>query len=89
MRSVWKSELQITDIQRVQIPEGAHILCAREQGDSVCIWYECDVDAPLGWRTIGIRGTGYPLGDDPTKVAYLGTAVTDGGKLVWHVYEVL
>lgn len=83
---IWKAELEITDSQEIEVPEGAIFLCAREQGDHVCVWFRCNPSADKVKRTIWMRGTGH---DAPEfrDAFYLGTAIILGGQLVWHVFE--
>ncbi len=89
---IWKHELEKTDRQTIRIPRGAKLLSAREQnGDAVCVWFECDPNVEVEGRDILIFGTGNPIPKfqmcpDPR---YLGTAVLMGGRLVLHVYEFL
>lgn len=85
MRVIWKTVLRLVDVQEVQIPVGAEIICAREQFEVVCIWYRCDSSAPLGARTIAIIGTGHPC--PAVDGRYLGTASLRGGQLMFHVFE--
>lgn len=82
-RTVWKSKLQPMPVQEIEVPTGAEMLCAREQGDHMCVWYRCDPKAPKERRLIAICGTGYtaPAG------RYLGTCALDGGALQFHVFE--
>jgi hypothetical protein len=84
MTTIWKTVLEPTDIQDVDIPEGAEILCAREQYGRPCIWFRCDPNAPLKPRRIGIAGTGTPA---PEKDRYLGTCSLMEGTLILHVFE--
>ncbi len=84
--TIWKAALKPIDIQEVMLPKGARILCAREQYDSVCIWYLCDQTAELEPHKIAIVGTGAPAPDDK-DANYLGTAVMPRLGLVLHVFE--
>lgn len=83
-RTIWKAALKATELQGIEVPAGAEMLCAREQFDSICIWYRCDPNAPPETRTIAIIGTGHPAPDDGR---YLGTASLHGGQLMFHVFE--
>lgn len=82
-RVIWKTVLTPIEIQTVELPQGAEILCAREQHEQVCIWYRCDPDAQKVPRTLVIGGTGYEIPD----AVYLGTAMLQRGALVLHVFE--
>lgn len=82
---IWKEALQFLDVQEVNIPEGAEILCAKEQFENICIWFRCDPAAPKVARTIAIVGTGNPVPSADGR--YLGTAALAGGSLIFHVFE--
>lgn len=45
-RTIWKYPLAITDTQNVMMPEGAEILSAQMQGDTLCLWALVNPDAP-------------------------------------------
>lgn len=85
MRTIWKLALEATDVQTVSLPLGSEILCAREQGSDICIWFRCDPLQAVKKRVqIAICGTGHPApAADETR--YLGTAFL--GALVFHVFE--
>lgn len=85
MKTIWKTELRVTDFQEIEIPVGAEILCVREQYDTICLWYRCDPGAPKEKRGIYINGTGHSMIDEDAR--YLGTAHCHGGRLIWHVFE--
>lgn len=38
MKTIWKFELKVGDKQTVEMPEGAEILTAQFQGDTLCLW---------------------------------------------------
>jgi hypothetical protein len=81
---IWKTVLQLVDVQEIALPAGAEILCAREQFEQVCIWYRCDPKATPEPRKIAIVGTGNPAPSIDGK--YLGTASLRGGQLMFHVF---
>lgn len=86
--TIWKVTLEPADVQAIQAPEGAEMLCAREQHEQIAVWFRCDPSKPRTARTIAIVGTGHPapdLGDG----RYLGTASLRGGALMFHVFEKL
>lgn len=85
MKAIWKFAL--SEHCTLDMPVGATILTAREQGDDVCMWAEVDPRAPMEKREFHVFGTGFKL---PEKaMVYLGTAQLHGGRLVLHAYEVL
>lgn len=84
---IWKTELQPVDVQEIIVPQGAEMLCARDQHEKICVWYRCDPDNTLerDRRTIAIVGTGNPAPSSEGR--YLGSAFLQGGALVFHVFE--
>ena len=86
MQTIWKSVLESTDVQEIEVPQGAEMLCAREQYDQIAVWYRCDPHAPKEQRKIAICGTGHPApAIDQSR--YLGTGSLRGGQLILHVFE--
>ncbi len=83
--TVWKYQLQTTDIQDVLMPQGADILCVQTQGQEPCLWALVNPDAEKGMRRIYIVGTGHPTGY-LTGLSYIGTYQLRGGALVFHVF---
>ena len=84
MSVVYKYILELSH-NKVQLPKGAKVLIAREQGDNICIWVEVNDDAELETRVFEIYGTGQLFIDYGRK--YIGTAFIR--SLVLHVYELL
>jgi len=81
--TIWKSVLFPVNIQEIEVPAGAEMLCAREQNEQVCVWYRCNPMAAKEKRTIEICGTGHPA----PKGRHLGTASLIEGSLILHVFE--
>lgn len=87
MRTIHKQVLQIADEQTIQVPIGtANMYVGTQRGD-VCMWYMCDPDNEYQDITIRIYGTGHPIEEDVNLLRYLGTAMTEGGRFVWHVFN--
>ena len=85
-KTIWKAMLKPTDVQAIEVPKGAELLCAREQFEQICVWFRCDPDQPKEPRSIAIVGTGHPApGSEEGR--YLGTASLHGGSLMFHVFE--
>lgn len=85
---VWKTVLNPTDTQEIDLPLGAQILCAREQKNTICLWFLHDADdARQKRRVIDIIGTGNPIAPIVAGGKYLGTASLHDGELVFHVFE--
>jgi hypothetical protein len=84
MRTVWKYNIAIQDIQTIGIPSDPQPLCVQMQGAGLCVWFEVDTDRPLVRFRIGVVGTGNPLPEEWGWPYYIGTV--QDGPLVWHVY---
>ena len=84
--TVYKQKLEAIDVQDVELPSGAEILCAHEQGNDVCIWFRCDPTLPVEKRRLLVCGTGHivPAQHD---AKYIGTSFLAGGAFVFHVFE--
>lgn len=82
-RTIWKQALPMADVQEIEVPVGAEFLCAREQFDTICVWFKCDPGVAKEKRKIAIVGTGHPA---PADGHYLGTASLHGGQLMFHVF---
>jgi hypothetical protein len=83
--TIWKSVLKLEDVQKIMVPDGSELLCAREQFEQICVWYRCDPKAEKSPRSIAIVGTGNPAPGADGR--YLGTASLSGGSLMFHVFE--
>lgn len=82
--TVWKTVLKPAHVQDIDVPDGAELLCAREQFNQMCVWFKCDPDAPTTKRTLAIVGTGHAA---PPGARYVGSCMMDGGQFVFHVFE--
>lgn len=88
MKTIWKFPLQVQDVQVVQMPLPAQVLCVQPQGDGVCLWAEVDPNGERVNIEIAIIGTGHPIPDEAHK-RYVNTFQMHGGTLVFHAFEVL
>lgn len=87
MKTIYKYPLEITDLQEVEIPEGAQILCVKLQKGTLCLWAVVDPAEKLTARRIQILGTGHPIHEP--NIEYIGTFLMNNDSLVFHVFEVL
>ena len=88
-KTIWKFELDVTDCQKVMMPDGAEILTAQMQGNSLCLWAVVDPreQVKVG-RIIEMFGTGNPVDCDMgTERRYISTVQMAGGQLIWHLFE--
>jgi hypothetical protein len=83
--TVWKAVLKPADVQEIEVPKGAELLCAREQFEQICVWFRCNPLQRTEKRTLAIVGTGNPA--PAADGRYLGTASLQGGALMFHVFE--
>ena len=85
---IWKYPLELTDGQQVMMPAGAEILSVAEQNGRLCLWALVDPAETLRLgRLIEIHGTGNLSINTLRTRKFIGTCVTSGGALVWHVFE--
>jgi hypothetical protein len=88
MRTVYKYPLPLNDRVTLEIPRGAKPLYVAEQNGQLCLWALVDPEHVEEERGFYILGTGQRTTDDKTT-QYVGTAICDGGRFVWHVFEAL
>jgi hypothetical protein len=92
MQTIWKYELELTDVQQLRMPLHAVILSVayqrnlQEQRDMLCLWALVDPTRSHVPRTIEIHGTGNHSIDPQYTQLFIGTVPMPNG-LVWHVFE--
>lgn len=82
---IWKFKIELQEQQVVLMKKGSQILCAKAQGEDICIWVLCDETAPAEERRIGVYGTGHEITGDPGK--YVDTLMLHNGFFVFHVFD--
>lgn len=85
--SIWRFAVEITDEVVLHMPRGARVLAVgppRSVADLLDLWAEVNPKLTLEPRAFAVVGTGRPV---PSSGHYVGTALSDGGLLIWHVYE--
>lgn len=84
MKTIWKFPLEITDHQKLALPNGAKpIHIGLDPQQRFCLWAEIDSYEVI-WHEheIFVVGTGNPI---PKEVEhYMGSFCS--GVFVWHVY---
>lgn len=83
--AVWKWNLAVTDVQKLDIPVRAKLLCVQIQNGTPRLWALVNPDAPTETRNIITLGTGLRVDCLPGK--YVGTYQLKGGVLVFHVFD--
>lgn len=84
MKTIYKYELDITDVQVIRPPAAAHFLEVAFQQDKLFVWALVNTDYKPHDRVIKIYGTGNPI--ESGTGLYIGTVHAPNG-LVWHVFE--
>lgn len=79
---IWKFIVAPTQTH-MEMPKGARLIHAGEQFQQVCVWAECDPDAPKVLRKV----MAIPTGGRANGLTYVGSAILAGGALVFHVYD--
>ena len=82
--TIWKFDLETTDQQVIQMPQGAMILSVQTQRGYPRMWALVNPAAEMGGRKINIHGTGHDVTEGG---AFIGTYQLSGGALVFHVFD--
>ena len=85
-KKIFKYKLETKDIQRIEMPQGAEILCIKTQNETPCIWALVDANATVNKRTFEIFGTGNNVPKNANR-SYVGTYQLNNGQLVFHCFE--
>lgn len=92
MKTVWMIAIPINVLTAsftsvFDLPKSARFLHCREQGSSLCAWFEVDTEEKTVRRSFQIFGTG--TGPIENHLGYLGTGIFADGDLVLHLYQVV
>jgi hypothetical protein len=88
MKTIYKYSIGVTDMQTVEMPEGAEILTVQVQHGTPCLWAIVDPQrSQTKKRSIKMFGTGQPVNYEFHGCKYIGTVQMNGGQLVWHYFE--
>jgi len=82
---IFKYVLKLTDIQIVNMPTYAKCLSVEIQNNALMLWALVDENLTPTPRKIAIYGTGNPI--EPHPGDFIATVQTNGGSLVWHVFD--
>ena len=85
METIHKYPLKVKDVQLIEMPAHAEILCVQIQIGIPCLWAKVNPNYGTESRAIYIHGTGHTC--DPRAKKYIGTFQLSGGTLVFHVFE--
>lgn len=84
MKTIYKYPLDMGET-KLSIPHSAKLVHVDAQNDQVCLWFEVHSDRAHEERRFKIFGTGHAI--DAQNWHHVGSVLTLGGALVWHVYE--
>lgn len=89
MIHVLKHTLHEHGIESSMFPAGAVVLCIGQQQGAVQIWWQCDTAENVAFvpRKFAVIYTG--MDEVPPNSRYIGTAISEGGNIVRHVFEIL
>lgn len=88
MVTIWKYPLRIMDEQTLSMPEGATILSAQVQHESICVWALVIPARKIVDRVIHIVGTGHSVSAEKAKRwRFIDTVQLGGGSLVFHIFD--
>jgi hypothetical protein len=88
MKTIHKYQLpRMAGTANVLMPQGAHILCVREQQEYPCLWALVDDQQPLENRQFLTRLTGGNCVLIENAHSYIGTAIMENGGFVVHVFD--
>ena len=85
-KKIYKYQLDTTDIQRIEMQQGAEILCIQTQNEIPCIWALVEPNATVTKRTFEIFSTGHNVPENANR-SYIGTYQLNNGQLVFHCFE--
>jgi hypothetical protein len=83
---IWKWTLEVTDLQTILMPEGAHVLSVQTQDDVPQLWALVDETMPTEPHTFATYSTGHRLPYRTDYGRFIGTYQIKG-MLVFHVFE--
>jgi hypothetical protein len=87
--TIYKYNLPINDIVKIDMPKLAVILTAQMQRNNICLWAIVNPLLPWETRTFRVYGTGHPMDEGwEAREKYISTVQELGGALVWHIFEV-
>lgn len=87
MRTIHKYEVPVEDTFEQALPVGAEFLSVQTQLCNPQMWWEVDNKEEKERRKFAVVGTGHPM--PPGKVKFLRTFQLHGGKLVFHLFELI
>ena len=87
-KKIFKYQLETTDVQQIEMQQGAEILCIQTQNETPCIWALVEPNATVVKRAFEIFGTGHNIPENANR-KYVGTYQLENGQLTFHCFELL
>lgn len=92
MKAIWKYQLFNGSLMQglrcqIDLPLRATVVRIAMQEEVPCVWVLADTELPTELRRFGVFATGEPL--EEVQGYYLGAYEELGGKLIWHLFEIL
>jgi hypothetical protein len=89
MKTVFKYPLELKEVQEIEMPKKAEILCIQTQNNKPCIWALVEPNGIEETRIFEIHGTADEIKElgYPKWRCYIGTFQLNGGTLVFHCFE--
>lgn len=90
MKRIFKYHLPPTDMSVVQMPRDAEVVSAHEQSGEIFVWALVNPETAhdMHTRRFRIAGTGHDISESPL-LCFIDSVHLLGGRLVFHVFEVL
>jgi hypothetical protein len=87
-KAIYKYSAPVETLIVLDLPRGAEVIHVGDQtgrGDTIQFWAVVPMDAldMVERRRFELRGTGSSAPDGD----HIGTVVTAGGRLVWHIFD--
>ena len=87
MITIWKYELEVTDVQDIEMPSTANVLSVQVQNGVPCVWASVNTQDKQTKKVRFITiGTGNPY-DSDVPIQFVGTYQLMEGKLVFHLFK--
>jgi hypothetical protein len=92
IKTIWKFELKVDDVQILEMPLGAEILTVQAQKYlniiKPCLWALVDpTEQKTKKRHIETFGTGNPIYFDNNEYKYVGTYQLSNTGEIYHIFE--
>ena len=88
-KTIWKYPIEIQDVQEIEIPSPAIPLAFQIQDREPILWCLIDRDMGLVKKKFRLAGTGHLIKNSLEELKYIGTVQIWGGRLVYHLFEIV